>query len=172
MRGSTSSNSVYCYQAGSETLRNNYPVCGIRRYKEDGQGNTDICTKTNGTKTGTPKCIGGTKSIRNGKDRCVNKKPSKKKPAVQCPSGYNMKGSTSGRGSVHCYKAPGVKVRKNYPVCGIRRYQEDGQGNTDICTKTNGKKTGYPKCIGGTKLVRPNKDRCVDKTPGKTKKPS
>lgn len=89
----------------------------------------------------------------------------------RCPSGYDMRGSTSSN-SVYCYKAGSETLRSNYPGCGIRRYKQDGQGNTDICTKTNGTKTGYPICIGGTKSIRKGKDRCVNKTPGKTKKPS
>ncbi len=172
MQGAVASNSVNCFKAGTETLRNNYPACGVRRYKEDGQGNTDWCTKPNGKKTGTPKCIGGKISVRNGKDRCVNRQPDVKKPTVRCQAGFTMQGSTTGRGSVRCYKAPTEQTRANYPVCGIRRYKEDGRGNTDWCTKPNGKRTGTPKCIGGQISVRNGKDRCVNKTPGKTRRPS
>ncbi len=88
-----------------------------------------------------------------------------------CPSGWEMRGNISS-GSVHCYRAGSETLRSNFPVCGIRRYQQDGEGDTDICTKLNGTKTGTPKCVGGTKSVRPGKDRCVDKTPGQTRKPS
>ena len=88
-----------------------------------------------------------------------------------CSSGYTMKGSTSGLGAVYCFKAGSETTRNNRPVCGIKRYKEDGSGNTDICTKTNGTKTGYPNCIGGTKSVRKGADRCVNKTSGKTTKP-
>lgn len=171
MQGSTTGNAVHCVKVGSETLRNNFPVCGIRRYKEDGQGIADLCTKPNGTKTGTPKCIGGSISVRNGKDRCVNRQAEVAKSTVRCQSGFTMQGTTNGRGSVHCYKAPTELTRNNYPVCGIRRYKEDGRATTDWCTKPNGKRTGTPKCVGGSISVRSGKDRCVNRTPGQPQQP-
>ncbi len=171
MRGSVGSNAVYCFKAGSETLRSNRPVCGVRRYAQDSEGRTDTCTTTRGRKTGYPKCVGGTKSVRAGADRCVNKKPDSRTAAVSCPAGYTMRGSTSGRGSVNCHKPPTETLRNNNPVCGVRRYAPDREGQVDICTTTRDRKTGYPKCIGGTKLVRAGLDRCVDRKPGRTVRP-
>lgn len=93
-------------------------------------------------------------------------------PAVACPSGYVMQGTTDGRGAVRCHKPATETVRKNYPVCGIRRYNEDGQGETDTCSKSDGTYTGVPKCIGGTRSVRSGRDRCVTILSSKTRKPS
>ena len=93
-------------------------------------------------------------------------------PVVTCPSGYVMEGTTEGRGSVRCHKPATETVRKNYPVCGIRRYYEDGQGHVDTCTKGDGTYTGVPKCIGGTKSIRQGQDRCVTIISSKTRTPS
>ncbi len=167
---SRGTNAVYCEKPGS--VRSNKPVCGIRRYKIDASGNTDWCLKLNGERAGYPNCIGGRRRSIRGSDQCVN--AAVKKTSVRCPNGYALKGRTrslNGRGSVHCYKARRTVVRRNTPVCGIHDYQVDAHGNTDWCTSTRNVRTGYPKCIGGTKRSIRGADQCVDIESERTTRP-
>ena len=169
MRGSftapTATGVVYCVN----TKHN--PVCGVRRYQIDGDGQTDICTTTKGVKTGFPKCVvpGRRASVEHvsGQDHCRVSNTLR-----SCPKGFTMQGHMTGRGAVYCFKPASETLRNNRPVCGIRRYKQDGDGNRDICTTTKGKKTGEPKCIGGQKSIRQGADRCVNKTGAKRRKPT
>ena len=151
--------------------RKHVPVCGVRRYQIDGDGEKDICTTTKGKQTGIPKCVVPVKNGRiehvSGQDRCVATTRLR-----TCPKGFTMQGNMTGRGAVFCLKPASETLRKNRPGCGTRRYQQDAEGNKDICTTTKGRKTGEPKCLGGHKSIRAGADRCVNRTAEKRRKPT